>query len=160
MKQSLFVTIALVLAMLFAIPVNAQRLVKYDSYYKYGNRTIYKSDMPAFLKQNCQEAYEQYSNKQLKIGWGVCIPSMAMLIGGAVMSFSGGNDAVVYTGIGFGAAGAAGLLTSIPFLSFGYEKRRSTCSVFNNQCGGYQAEAPIRFDLKVGPQSLGMAVNF
>lgn len=146
--------------MLFVTPVNAQRLEKHDSYYTYGNRVIYKSEISSFLKKNCREAYEQYHNKQLKIGWGVCVPSMALLVSGAIMSFSGGSDAVVYTGIGFGAAGAVGILTSVPFLSVGYEKRRATCSVFNSRCGVYRSEAPIRFDFKLGPQSLGMAVNF
>ncbi|MBQ6777198.1 MAG: hypothetical protein IJP52_02685 [Paludibacteraceae bacterium] len=160
MKQSLFVTIAFVFAMLFVTPVNAQRLEKQDSYYTYGGRVIEKSEISSFLKKNCQEAYEQYHNKQLKIGWGVCVPSMAILVSGAIMSFSGGNSAIVYTGIGFGVAGAVGILTSVPFLSIGYDKRRGTCAVFNNYCAKKRADASIIFDLKMGPQSLGLAVNF
>ena len=149
--------IAGLLLVAFINPSQAQmRLAKHNNdYYTYGSRVIYKSEISDFLKKNCQEAYEQYHNKQLKIGWGICVPSIAMLAGGAVMSFSGGSDAVVYTGIGLGAAGAVGLLTSVPFLSIGYDKRRGTCAVFNSYCAKNRSDASVIFDLKMGPQSLG-----
>ena len=85
---------------------------------------------------------------------------MALLVGGAIMSFASNDETIVYTGIGFGAAGAVGLLASMPILSIGYKERKNTCSVFNNKCGDNRAEAPIRFDLTMGPRSLGMAINF
>ena len=161
MKHTFVLSLILVLSVGIVSPMHAQiYLTKCDSYYKYGYQTIQKSEISHFLKENCPEAYKQYHNPHLKAGWGVCVPSIAMLISGAVMSFSGASDNIIYAGIGLGAAGAAGIIASTPLLIIGYDKRRSACSVFNSRCSGYASASPLLLNLNVGPQSLGMALCF
>ena len=109
MKKYLLLILTFGFLIVIISPIQAQlRRVKQDTYvyYTYGHQNFSKSELSKFLKDNCPEAYEHYHNKQLKIGWGICIPSMAMLIGGAVMSFCSNQDPIIYTGIGLGAAGA------------------------------------------------------
>lgn len=153
----------MLLSMLCVTPTQAQlRKEKRDTYtyYVYGNKTIQKSEISRFLKTHCYDAYETYHNKYLKIGWGVCVPSMALFVGGAIMSFSGGGDTLVYTGIGLGAAGAVGILSSTVVLHMGYIERGNTCSVFNSHCGKYAQATPITLDFKTDGQSLGLAISF
>ena len=163
MKNYLFSILIIVFLMMVITPAHAQLVrVKQDSYvyYSLGNQHFSKTELSNFLKDNCPAAYNEYHNKHLKIGWGICVPSMAMLVGGAIMSFSGAAEPVLYTGIGFGAAGAVGILSSMFVLSRGYEIRRNTCNVYNSQCGKYASATPMIFNLKAGPQSFGMSLNF
>lgn len=156
----LFISIVALLSMIAIESIQAQTLVRHDSYYTYGNQRLYKEDISKFLKANCPDAYDVYHNKQLKIGWGICVPSMAMLVGGAVMSFASRRNSIVYTGIAFGAAGAVGILSSAIVLSRGYEIRRSTCNVFNNRCSGYTSATPLILNVNASPQELSMALQF
>ncbi len=163
MKNYLFSIFFIVFLMMVITPAHAQlRRVKQDTYvyYSLGNQHFSKTELSKFLKNNCPAAYEEYHNKYLKIGWGICVPSMAMLVGGAVMSFSGAADPILYTGIGLGAAGAVGILSSMFVLSRGYEIRRNTCSVYNSQCGKYASATPMILNLNAGPQSLGISLIF
>lgn len=155
--------ILMVYTMVSISPIHAQlRRVKNDTYvyYTYGNQTFSKSELSKFLKNKCPEAYDTYHNKQLKIGWGICVPSMALLVSGAIMSFSGGQESIVYTGIGLGAAGAVGILSSMIVLSRGYEIRRETCAVFNRRCAGYASTSPLLLNFNIGPQLVGVSLLF
>lgn len=163
MKHVLLSLFAIVLSLFFVNPAQAQlRRVKQDTYVYYTNgyQNFSKSELSKFLKETCPVAYKEYHNKYLKIGWGICVPSMAILVGGAIMSFSGAADPVVYTGIGFGAAGAVGILASTFVLSRGYEIRRNTCYVYNSQCSKYASATPVILNLHASPQSLGMSLFF
>lgn len=149
--------------MVLVTPVQAQlRRVKRDTYVYYtnGHQNFSKSELSRFLKDNCPAAYNEYHNKYLKIGWGICVPSMAMLLSGAIMSFSGAPESVTYTGIGLGAAGAVGILSSMFVLFKGYEIRRNTCYVYNSQCGKYASATPMVLNLTAGPQTVGISLLF
>lgn len=163
MKKYLLSFFLIVFFMGGITPAQAQlRRVKQDTYvyYSLGNQHFSKTELSKFLKDNCPDAYKEYHNKYLKIGWGICVPSMAMLVGGAIMSFSGAPDPVVYTGIGLGAAGAVGILGSMFVLSRGYEIRRNTCHVYNSRCGKYASATPMMLNLNAGPQSVGVSLQF
>lgn len=164
MKSFSIIILSVLLSLAFVTPTQAQlRKIKRDSYtyYMYGNQRIEKSEISQFLKNYCYDAYETYHNKYLKIGWGIGVPSFAMLVSGAVMSFtSGSSDAVVYTGIGFGAASAVGLLSSIVLLHIGYGERGRVCDVFNSHCGKNASATPILLDVKMDAHSLGLAISF
>lgn len=163
MKSYLFSIFFIGFLMMVITPTHAQlRRVKNDTYvyYSLGNQHFSKTELSKFLKDNCPAAYDEYHNKHLKIGWGICVPSMVMLVGGAVMSFSGAAEPIVLTGIGLGVAGAVGILSSMFVLSRGYEIRRNTCSVYNSHCGKYASATPLMLNLNAGPQSLGVSLHF
>lgn len=156
----------LLLFAFFAIQINFSanaQLLKVEKdyngrYYRYGNQRIEKSEISQFLMKNCPEAYKMYHNKDLKIGWGICVPSIALLAGGLGMSFSS-SESIVYTGIGLGAAGAVGILSSVFVLSSGYDKRRRTCDVFNSYCRA-SSQQPLQLQFQAGPQNLAVALQF
>ncbi len=145
--------------------------------YEYRGTFMDKKAYANFLQTNCPAAFSQYKKgkKLIGAGWGLFATGLALSAGGAACMIIA--DAVnpystldlTYTdvpetkfmiiGISLLSAGGAMTLVSIPLLGTGYSKRNKAYKVYNQRCSSPDIQ-PLSLDIKAGPQSLGLALNF
>ena len=97
----------------------------------------------------------------LSAGGAACMIVSTKMNPNVDMSY-GINDTpsiLMLSGICLLSAGGAMTLISIPVLGTGYGKRNKAYKVYNNKCASSEIQ-PLTLNIKAGPQSLGLALNF
>lgn len=157
-------------AMPDAIKIN--RLSK--DLYTYGGTEMDAKAMEQFLRNNCPEAYRQYtSGKTLKkAGWWTFSVGLAMTIGGSVMlglTGSGGYDdygkyaydpdhGLEGGGIALVVLGPISMAcVSVPLLCVGYHRTNHAHEIFNNQCA---TKEKLTLNFQASQNGLGLALSF
>ncbi len=136
-----------------------------------------------FLANTCPEAYKQYNKgtKLVKGGWSTMVIGTLMTIVVGVPLYVEGEwrkyeyedywyyDHYEYeydeyrkgkrmeaTGIAMMTIGSAAVVASVPMICVGYSKRHKSVNTYNQNC----SSDDITYNIKVGNNSLGFAVNF
>ncbi len=123
-----------------------------------------------FLANTCPEAFLQYTKgtKLVKGGWSTfTIGALMMIVIGTplyICSWDYFDDYWNYrkgprlynAGISMMVIGSAAVAASVPMICVGYSKRHKSVDTYNRAC----SSDDITYNLKVGNNSLGLAINF
>ncbi|MDR3048188.1 MAG: hypothetical protein LBU51_11395 [Bacteroidales bacterium] len=147
----------------------------------YGNRVQmfhwrhYDKDYEAFLKNNCQEAYDVYKKgiKLTKIGLAFDVIGVPMYIAGLIFTSTETHynttydniitapifvDELYYSGIAFIALSSAMIIASIPLHIVGnHLKRHSSVNTYNDFCS---QKPKTSSSLNVSPMGVGYKLKF
>lgn len=135
--------------------------------YEYLGTVMDRKAYAGFLQNNCPTAFSHYKKGQKLIGagWGLFSTGLALTAGGTAlwivspMMDPDTESILSVSGISLMSAGGAMTLISIPVLGTGYGKRNKANKVYNNKCASSEIQ-PLTLNIKAGPQSLGLALNF
>ncbi len=140
-----------------------------------------KREYKNFLANTCPEAYKQYTKgtKLVKGGWSTfTIGALMMVLIGTPLYIESWDyydyDRYYYghydddydyyrkgrrmedAGISMMVIGGAAVAASVPMICVGYSKRHKSVDTYNRAC----SSDDITYNIKVGNNSLGFAVNF
>ena len=143
------------------IKVDKSDVVKIsNNLYSYNGKSLDKNEYEALIRNSCPQAYKQYRlGKSLKIAGWTCFATGLSAIGvGISVIFIGSHDSgMIAAGATLCGLGSAATVASVPLLAVGYVKQNRSVDTYNVQC---KSSNPMTFNLTVGQNGLGIAMNF
>lgn len=129
--------------------------------YYYDGNTMKGSAYARFLKENCPEAYQQYT-KGVNIataGWCLLAVGGVFDMSSLIISrFGSQHDARIIANA-LGLVGGALELACIPTLAVGYHKMHGSADIYNMQCVNKQ-QPTTYWSINVDANGIGIALNF
>lgn len=140
-------------------------LTKNGKVYYYHGEPMTEAEMVAFVKKDCDKAYQHYKkNKALEVAGTTLFCTgvvMSVGMGSGFLGGAKGNKTLQTCGLAFYGAGALVGITGLPMLIVGNVRKKNTHKVYNTWCGYKELEAS-RPELKLtsGANGIGVALAF